>query len=47
MTRKALARILAECFVARWSKTTTGILSPSVAHPTKIRSSAIFQQFRK
>src|SRR5271166_2435553 len=38
-TRRA-ARILAGCFVARRSKTTTGILPPRAAHPAKIRSSS-------
>jgi hypothetical protein len=44
-TRRA-ARILAGCAVARWSKTTGGILPPTAspartaAHPTKIRGSA-------
>jgi len=39
-TRRAAARILAGCFVARRSKTTAGILPPRAAHPAKIRSSA-------
>ena len=33
------ARILAGCFVARWSKTTAGMLPPRAAHPAKTRSS--------